>query len=149
MKNSSLETELRKGNICVQTTVGDSMFPMLRDRRDSVIIEPVKGALKRYDLPLYRRPNGQYVLHRILNVKPDGYVISGDNRYVKEYPVPQDWVLGVVTGFYRNDRLISADNWKYRLYVHLWCDFFPVRAIILRGIGFTKRAGKHMKKKKE
>lgn len=149
MKNSSLETELRKGNICVQTTVGDSMFPMLRDRRDSVIIEPVKGALKRYDLPLYRRPNGQYVLHRILKVKPDGYVISGDNRYVKEYPVPQDWVLGVVTGFYRNDRLISADNWKYRLYVHLWCDFFPVRAIILRGIGFTKRAGKHMKKKKE
>lgn len=148
MKNSSLETELKKGNICVQTTVGDSMFPMLRDRRDTVIIEPVKGRLKRYDLPLYRRPNGQYVLHRILKVKPEGYVICGDNRYVKEDSVPEEWILGVVTGFYRNNRFIAVDDWRYRLYVHVWCDFFLMRVLLLKGTLFLKKVLYRIKKKR-
>lgn len=148
MKNSSLETELKKGNICVQTTVGDSMFPMLRDRRDTVIIEPVKGRLKRYDLPLYRRPNGQYVLHRILKVKPEGYVICGDNRYVKEDSVPEEWILGVVTGFYRNNRFITVDDWRYRLYVHVWCDFFLMSVLLLKGTLFLKKVLYRIKKKR-
>ena len=54
MRNTSLEEELRSGKTCVSTTVGDSMEPMLRNRRDTIIIEPVHGRLKRYDLPLYR-----------------------------------------------------------------------------------------------
>ena len=62
MRNTSLEEELRSGKTCVSTTVGDSMEPMLRNRRDTIIIEPVHGRLKRYDLPLYRRPDGKYVL---------------------------------------------------------------------------------------
>ena len=77
MRNTSLEEELRSGKTCVSTTVGDSMEPMLRNRRDTIIIEPVHGRLKRYDLPLYRRPDGKYVLHRILHVKKEGYIICG------------------------------------------------------------------------
>ena len=34
MRNTSLEEELRSGKTCVSTTVGDSMEPMLRNRRD-------------------------------------------------------------------------------------------------------------------
>ena len=52
MRNTSLEEELRSGKACVSTTVGDSMEPMLRNRKDTIIIEPVHGRLKRYDLPL-------------------------------------------------------------------------------------------------
>ena len=50
MRNTSLEEELRSGKACVSTTVGDSMEPMLRNRKDTIIIEPVHGRLKRYDL---------------------------------------------------------------------------------------------------
>ena len=154
MRKTSLEEELRSGNTCVSTTVGDSMEPMLRNRRDTIVLKPVTGALKRYDLPLYRRPNGQYVLHRILHVKKDGYVICGDNRWWKEYPVPQDWILGVVIEFYRGEKHIYVTDWKYRLYVHLWCDLFWARAgflwmrhLILRGkrrrqAGKCKQQGK-------
>ena len=110
MRNTSLEEELRSGKACVSTTVGDSMEPMLRNRKDTIIIEPVHGRLKRYDLPLYRRPDGKYVLHRILHVKKNGYVICGDNRWWKE----------------------NVPDRKYRLYVHLWCDFFWIRVLILR-----------------
>ena len=102
MRNTSLEEELRSGKACVSTTVGDSMEPMLRNRKDTIIIEPVHGRLKRYDLPLYRRPDGKYVLHRILHVKKNGYVICGDNRWWKEN-VPDEWIVGVVTEFYRRE----------------------------------------------
>ena len=38
MRNTSLEEELRSGKACVSTTVGDSMEPMLRNRKDTIII---------------------------------------------------------------------------------------------------------------
>lgn len=132
MRDTTLEQELKEGRMCVSTTSGDSMYPMLRNRRDAVVIEPVNGQLKRYDLPLYRRPDGQYVLHRILCVKKKGYVICGDNRWSREYPVPHEWILGIVTGFYRDHSYISVKDPGYRFYVHLWCDFFWIRALILR-----------------
>ena len=119
MRNTSLEEELRSGKACVSTTVGDSMEPMLRNRKDTIIIEPVHGRLKRYDLPLYRRPDGKYVLHRILHVKKNGYVICGDNRWWKEN-VPDEWIVGVVTEFYRREEHIYITDRKYRLYVHLY-----------------------------
>jgi len=143
MKQTSLEQELRAGRTCASTTVGDSMYPMLRNRRDIVIVAPVSRPLKRYELPLYRRPGGQYVLHRILHVWKEGYVICGDNRWEKEYPVPQEWILGVVTGFYRGDSYISVDDPGYRAYVHLWCDFFWLRALLLK----ARFLGRRLKKK--
>lgn len=143
MRDTTLEQELRAGRVCASTTSGDSMYPMLRNRRDVVVIEPLSGRLKRYDLPLYRRPDGQYVLHRILHVREKGYVICGDNRWHREYPVPHEWILGVVTGFYRGDSYISVNAPGYRFYVHLWCDLFWVRALILRARSIWRR----MKKK--
>lgn len=143
MRNTSLEQELRSGKTCVSTTVGDSMEPMLRNRQDTVIISPVRGDLKRYDLPLYRRPDGQYVLHRILHVKKEGYVICGDNRRWKEFPVPREWILGVVTEFYRGEKHYLVTDWRYRIYVHLWCDLYWIRSAVL----LVKSIGLRIRKK--
>ena len=64
-------------------------------------------------------------------MKKNGYVICGDNRWWKEN-VPDEWIVGVVTEFYRGEEHIYITDRKYRLYVHLWCDFFWVRVLILR-----------------
>ena len=45
---------------------GTSMLPMLRPGIDSVVLRPLPEKLKKYDLPLYQRKNGQYVLHRVI-----------------------------------------------------------------------------------
>ena len=95
----SIEENLAQNGFHVSTTSGYSMYPMLRDRRDRVVILPTDGKrLKRYDLPLYKKPNGKYVLHRILRVKKDHYVIRGDNTYRLER-IPFDWVIGYVDEF--------------------------------------------------
>lgn len=52
----------------IYANVGDSMFPIIRER-DLLIIEAVKEPLKVGDVPLYKRDSGQYVLHRIVEIK--------------------------------------------------------------------------------
>ena len=69
-----IEDVLREKGLYVSTTAGVSMYPMLRDRRDTIMIRPAEGRLKKYDVPLYRRGKA-YVLHRIVKVLPDSYVI--------------------------------------------------------------------------
>ena len=123
----TIETQLAEHGYYVSTTVGASMRPMLRNRSDRVIIRPVgEKRLSKWDLPLYKRPNGKYVLHRIIGVRDGYYVIRGDNTYAKEI-VPDDWIVGVVTEFYRGDRHVMADSKHYRRYAAVWNAIYPVR----------------------
>ena len=115
------------------------MMPFIRQGRDILIISKVNGRLKRYDVPLYKRDSGQYVLHRILKVRKDDYVICGDNRYVKEYGITDKNIIGVLTAVIRNGKEIPVTDYKYRIYVHLWCDFFPIRVGIIRIKQFVER----------
>lgn len=132
MNNSTYEEQIQQHGSLVYTNVGDSMMPLLREKRDLLIIEK-RGPerLKKYDVPLYKRPNGQYVLHRIIKVRKDDYVIVGDNRWQREFGVKDDWIFGVLTGVVRDGKKLDVNNWKYKLYVHLWCDLFWIRAAIL------------------
>lgn len=132
MNSSSLRDELKLRGEILQTTVGNSMEPMLHNKASLVRVKSIDRTLKRYELPLYQRPSGQYVMHRILRVKGDNYIICGDNRLNKEV-VPKDWVIGVVTEFKNGDKFIPVTDKKYRLYVHLWCDFFYLRCAFLWG----------------
>lgn len=131
--NSTYEEQLLLHGRLLYTNVGDSMMPLLRERRDLMVIDRKgPGRCRKYDAILYRRPTGEYVLHRILKVCDEGYVLCGDNRWIREYGVQEDWVLGVLTAVIRDGKEIPVTNWSYRLYVHLWCDFFYARALILR-----------------
>ena len=139
MNKSSFEEQLEKNRRLIYTNKGDSMMPLIKQDRDLLIIEPAIGRLKKYDVPLYKRDSGQYVLHRILKVREDDYVICGDNRWVKEYGIQDRHIIGVLTAVVRDGKEISVNNWKYKLYVHLWCDMFPIRAFIVHAVNKIKR----------
>lgn len=125
--SDSIERQLAEAGFYVSTTVGVSMRPMLRNRHDRVIIRPVgEKRLQKYDLPLYRRPDGKYVLHRIIGVEDGYYVIRGDNTYIKE-KVPDSWIIGVMSEFYRGDRHVMADDKRYRRYAAFWQGIYPLR----------------------
>lgn len=130
MNKSSFEEQLDKYGKLIYTNVGDSMMPLIRQDKDLLIIEKPKGRLKKYDVPLYRRDSGQYVLHRILEVRKNDYVICGDNRWTKEYGITDRHIIGVLTGIVRNGKTIPATDRKYQLYVHIWCGFPPIRFAI-------------------
>ena len=146
MNKSTFEEQLAQNGKLIYTNKGDSMMPLIKQDRDLLIIEPVHGRLKKYDVPLYKRDNGQYVLHRILKVREQGYVICGDNRWAKEYGITDKHIIGVLTAVIRDGKEIPVNDRKYKLYVHLWCDFFPVRAVIVHVIDKLKRYRKGYRK---
>ena len=145
MSKSSFEEELERHGKIIYTNVGDSMEPLIRQGKDIIVIEKTHGKLRKYDVPLYKRDNGQYVLHRILKVRENDYVICGDNRYTPEYGISDRHIIGVLGAVERNGRMINVTDMKYRLYVHIWCDFFPIRAFVLRAAIFLKRRLNHGK----
>lgn len=126
MNHLKIEDVLIKEGVFVNTTFGFSMVPMLRDRRDTIIVTTYEGRLKKYDVPLYKRGE-KYVLHRIVDVLPDSYVICGDNCENKEYGITDKDILGVLTGFYRDDKKIDMDGFWYKAYSRIWVFCYPVR----------------------
>lgn len=133
MNTFSLEEMLQNKGYIVYTNIGNSMLPLLRERRDIIEIhkKDSKICCKQYDVVLYKR-NGMYVLHRILRILPDGYLIAGDHNTFVERDVTDDMILGVMTRVIRNGKSITPDGFFYKCYVHLWCDCYPVRMWIIR-----------------
>lgn len=132
MTKSSIEAELNKNGTLVYTNVGDSMFPLIRSNGDIIVIKKHNGPFKKYDIPLYKRESGQYVLHRILKVKKDGsYVLCGDNRFFKEHGITDQNMLGILHSVVRKGKEIKTTDMKYKIYTHIWCDFFLIRMIVL------------------
>ena len=117
---------------------GISMLPMLRPETDSVVLSPLPQTLKKYDLPLYRRQDGSYILHRIIEVG-ETYTCMGDNQFTKEPGIRKEQMIALVTGFYRNRRFHSVEEPLYRFYCKFWYYSRPLRHFWHRGIGFLRR----------
>ena len=130
-RTSTYEQELERRGKLVYPNVGTSMMPLLRQHRDLMILSRrPKGRLKKYDVVLYRRGD-RYILHRILKVRKDDYVICGDHNWRREYGIRDEQIIGVLTAFVRDGVETSVTDRRYLCYVHLWCDFYPIRAGIL------------------
>ena len=124
-----MREKLEQGGRVTFSPRGTSMLPFLMEERDSVTLSRVNGTLKKYDIPLYRRANGQYVLHRIVRVG-ESYTCMGDNQFVLEPGVTPEQLIAVCTSFTRNGRTIDADDFRWRLYAMLWYHSrFPRRVI--------------------
>lgn len=131
MERLRIEDVIEKEGTYVATICGFSMYPMLRNRRDTVVIKPYTGRLKKFDVPLYK-VGDRYILHRIIEVRPDSYVIRGDNCLPKEYGITDKQILGVLTSFYRDDKEVDMNGWMYKAYVYVWHYMFGLRKIIKR-----------------
>ena len=131
---------LNQGGSFRITVTGMSMWPTLRHRRDQVTLTKPQGPLKKHDLPLYRRDNGQFILHRVVAVQDDGcYTCCGDHQWSKERNVRPDQIVAVAVGFCRKGREFDAHNRRYRLWVRFWDGVIPLRMLIFRSLNLLGR----------
>ena len=137
---STFEELLEQDGRIVYKTKGSSMRPLLHENRDLVVILKKDGRLRRYDVALYRRGT-TYVLHRVVGVRDEGYLIRGDNTYALER-VPEDAVLGVLAGFTRKGTYHEVTDRGYVLYERVWCALYPVRAALIPGVRLVRRAAR-------
>lgn len=143
MDSKMEEVLLREGRI-VQMPVGRSMWPMLKNRRDTIVIEKIAFPIKVHDVVLYKRDSGKYVLHRVLKIKRDGYVIRGDNCTRNEYDITERHMLGVLRGFYKGERYVDCEkDFWYKVYVITWrATYLPRTAAKLVWRGLRKIFGR-------
>lgn len=131
---STFEDILEKDGRLIYTNVGTSMMPLLRQRRDLMVIEK-KGPERLHwlDVPLFKRDNGQYVLHRVMWVRKNDYVICGDNQWYLERGITDKHILGVLVQVDRDGKTLDMRSPKMRAYGLFQWLIYPLRACLLIG----------------
>lgn len=132
------EEALEKIGYFAGPPVGTSMLPLLRQNQDVVVIRPCE-TVRLLDVILYRRPNGDTVLHRVVGKREDGYVLRGDNQIVNEYGVTDAQIIGKMTGFYRQGKAHDARELPVRIYGVIWWLILPLRYAIRKGCAFLAK----------
>ncbi|MBQ7115768.1 MAG: S24/S26 family peptidase [Clostridia bacterium] len=90
---------------------GTSMNPLLYQNRDFVKIVKPDLPLKTGDIPLYRRNDGAFVLHRVVGIKENGeYIMCGDNQFVLEYGITDKNIIGVAKKLIIDGKEIDVDS---------------------------------------
>ncbi len=143
---SLMEEPLQNGAEVVLTVRGNSMWPLLHNAKDKIFLKRL-DFYKTYDIILYKRNNGSYVLHRIVGKKNGLFYLAGDGEFQKEYPVYPEQILAKAVGGQRNGKPFSCANFTYKVYSVLWVFLLPVRPIVVRVFSTLRRWRKHVFKK--
>lgn len=133
MTKSTFEEELEKKGAFTFSNVGVSMLPLIKQGRDLFTIAKRQDKCKKYDVVLYRRQRtSSYVLHRVVKVRENDYVILGDNCLKKEYGITDDDIIGVMTSFVRKGKEYSVNHLGYRIYSRVWYFLYPLRKLLAK-----------------
>ena len=117
---TDFESLIERDGVFAQLTKGISMMPLIRQNRDTIIVKKIENAPKENDVLLYKKNSGKYVLHRVIKGLENGYVIRGDNNFFNEYDIKDEDIIGILEGFYRDDKYIDCNKNKlYKLYIQL------------------------------
>ena len=136
--------KLNKNQVISFVPRGDSMWPTLKNKGQSVIVSAKKERLKEFDVALYVRGQNTFVLHRVLKVLEDGYAICGDSQFDLE-KVAEDQIFGVMIGFYRGKKYIDCNDEKYLKKVKNLYKHKKLRKIRVKFYFFRKRVVNKLK----
>lgn len=128
-----VEAELAEGKAVRFRLKGNSMFPLLRNGKDVVVLEKSSAeALKPMDVVLFRYRGG-HVLHRIIRRDGERLLIQGDGSLVAVERCMVDDVVGKVVEVCRPaGKVIGVNHWRWTLPSRLWRTCGPFRVLFLR-----------------
>ena len=129
------QSNIEKNGVLSFTPGGISMWPIISNRTDTVIIKAATHTLKKYDVAFYERESGQVVLHRVLKVHETTYDMCGDSQTAVETEIPHSAVFGVMVGYYKQGKYIDCyKNVLYKCIVRLWSGSIFFRRCVLKGL---------------
>lgn len=134
-----IQEKLSSGGEVTINPGGISMKPLVIPGRDSVVLVSAPKKLKKYDVALYRRKNGQFVLHRVVGEKNGIYIMCGDNQYVREKNIEHTDVIALMSAVIRNKKKISVNSVHYKIYSVLWVFIQRINALYHKLRGFLGR----------
>lgn len=136
---SMLRELTEEGKEVSMMIAGSSMAPFLIHERDSICFRKPDRELRKGDMVFYQRDSGQYVMHRIWKVKPEGYYIVGDAQKEIEGPVKRQQIFALITKVRRKGKWIVPGDFWWEFFEHVWIRIIPIRRVIVRLYGFISR----------
>ncbi|MBQ4598296.1 MAG: S24/S26 family peptidase [Clostridia bacterium] len=103
---------------------GKSMEPMLHEGRDSVLLGAA-DTIEVGDVLLYRRENGAFVLHRLIERRDGTLTMCGDNQRELEHGIAEHQVLAKVVGYYAGEEYRALNTEMYQKYMRECVRRFP------------------------
>ncbi len=124
---------LDSGNGVRITVTGNSMYPFLREKIDSVEMFPESfNSIGVGDIVMIQRDNGEYVMHRVLNKKRNCFYILGDSQLWVEGPIIPEQLTAVVKTIWRKNKKIKCSNILLSVLSIIWLYLFPFRKVIFK-----------------
>lgn len=130
---SHVEAEIAEGRPVRFRLKGWSMFPLLRNGRDEVVLYPcTEEELQPMDVVLFRY-NGGHVLHRVIRREGARLHLRGDGSFVAREQCTVADVVGKVRFVIRpSGKTLSVNGWQWRLPSLLWSKARPFRIPLLK-----------------
>ncbi len=111
-----IEEQVNSGGYFYLIPKGVSMLPTIKGDEDTVTLEKA-DTLKKGDIVLYRRESEQIVLHRIVGIKGDSLILSGDAQTELEYGIKTKDVIAKVCEIKKGEKIIKRNSLAfYRFY---------------------------------
>ncbi len=136
---SALRELVREGNDVSLLISGSSMAPFIIHNRDTILFGPISRPLRRGDMVFYERPSGQFVMHRIRHVKPEGLYLIGDGQTETEGPLDESRVFAIVKQVCRKGKWIGPKHPWWMFFSTIWLWIIPLRPWVVR---IAKKLGK-------
>ncbi len=129
----SIEEMIKSGATVPVYISGNSMNPFLVSRRDVVYLKSFCDAdLKKGSILLFRRNDGQLVLHRMQGFVSDCKLqVVGDGQVECE-TIYKAQVVAVVSDIERKGKKFSSDSLKWKTVSFFWQLLMPLRPVIMR-----------------
>ena len=128
-----VESEIADGRSVQFRLKGVSMFPLIRNGKDEVVLHPCSAKeLRPMDVVLFKY-KGTHLLHRIIHRDGDRLLIQGDGSYVAQEQCTTDAVIGKVKAIVRpSGNVVSVDSWRWRFPSWVWRNLGVLRNPLLR-----------------
>lgn len=136
---SMLRSLVEEGKDVSLLISGNSMSPFLGHHRDTILFGQPNRELRKGDMVFYQRQNGQFVMHRIYKVKPEGYYIVGDAQTEIEGPVKREQIFALVKKAQRKGKWIGPENFWWKFFEKVWINMVPIRPFIRKAYGWLFR----------
>ena len=121
------------------------MWPLMIHKTSKVMVVPIEAEPKVYDIPLYKRENGEYVIHRIVRIKNGRIYTRGDNRADVEC-INTESILGTVKVIRNKNNVITVNDKRYKLYIVILKLTYPLRFLVYKFRSLIRKISRRYQK---
>lgn len=131
---------LEEGKDVDFTVTGNSMWPLLKSRRDRVVLTLCKPQdIRKGDVVLFEALPSKFLLHRVTKFKENAFETTGDFNTFRDGVFPKDCVIGKAVRIIRKGKCYGVNSFLMRFYSALWRSLYFARKPLVKLLLWVSR----------